>query len=376
MADFNINFNDIPIYDHHAHPLSNILPIKSPEKFYCWFTESNQNEVITNNVHETLFLKSSLKWFAEFYGCSPDINSILDSRSAYSNEKLINKFFTEIKIKKILVDYDLTGLPKPYSLKEISSITNSEVEGILRIETLLERLINKHSKFDMVIDEFNSTLTKQIENNNIKALKSIAAYRTGLQINLSSKDLVNSEFINFKNKNISRLDNKIIIDFFVNIALNITEKYSFPIQFHTGFGDNDVYLRLADPLYLTPLIKKHQNTKFIILHSGWPYHKNTAYLASVYKNVWIDLSLMIPFATTAIEPALREILGFTPLNKILFATDAFAIPEIFWLAVKWGRNSINNELSYLYKSNLLNYHEVEHAAEMILYKNSELIYEK
>jgi len=33
---------------------------------------------------------------------------------------------------------------------------------------------------------------------------------------------------------------------------------------------------------------------------------------------------------------IHEALGLTPLTKILYSSDAFSIPEIFWLANRWA----------------------------------------
>ena len=69
-----------------------------------------------------------------------------------------------------------------------------------------------------------------------------------------------------------------------------------PVQFHTGFGDDDADLRTANPLLLRPLLQDTtlRNVPFVLLHT-YPYCREAGYLASIYPNVFIDLSLTIPF---------------------------------------------------------------------------------
>jgi predicted TIM-barrel fold metal-dependent hydrolase len=58
----------------------------------------------------------------------------------------------------------------------------------------------------------------------------------------------------------------------------------------------------------------------------------------------MDLSLAIPFITTQIPAMIHEALALTPVNKILYSSDAYSIPEIFWVANRWGRAALERVL--------------------------------
>ena len=62
-----------------------------------------------------------------------------------------------------------------------------------------------------------------------------------------------------------------------------------PVQFHTGLGDNDINLVLANPAHLQPMIEYYKEVDFVLLHSSYPYTREAGYLASVYPNVFVDL---------------------------------------------------------------------------------------
>ena len=109
------------------------------------------------------------------------------------------------------------------------------------------------------------------------------------------------------------------------------------MQFHTGFGDSDADLRVANPIHLRAIIEAFPEVPLVLLHAGWPYYREMAHLAAIYPNVWADLSLAIPFATVGIPTMLRDMIGMAPVSKLLFATDAFTMPDIYWLAARWGR---------------------------------------
>jgi predicted TIM-barrel fold metal-dependent hydrolase len=71
---------------------------------------------------------------------------------------------------------------------------------------------------------------------------------------------------------------------------------------------------------------------------------------------------------------LRDILGMAPISKILFATDAFTMPEIFWLAARWGRWGLSQTLESLVDDGILGIDEAWSAAEDILGNNSRSLY--
>jgi predicted TIM-barrel fold metal-dependent hydrolase len=157
------------------------------------------------------------------------------------------------------------------------------------------------------------------------------------------------------------------------LALEKAVAQELPFQFHTGFGDSDADLRVVNPLHLRPIIEQVR-CPLVLLHAGWPFYRELAHLAAIYPNVWLDLSLAIPFATTGIPTMLRDVLGMAPFSKIMFATDAFVMPEIFWLAARWGRWGLGCVLDEFIADGFLNADEAWVAAEAILGGNARLIY--
>jgi predicted TIM-barrel fold metal-dependent hydrolase len=88
----------------------------------------------------------------------------------------------------------------------------------------------------------------------------------------------------------------------------------------------------------------------------------------------MDLSLAIPFATVGIPTMLQEALGMAPLSKILFATDAFTMPEIFWIAARWGRWGLGKVFGEMISESFLGEEEALAAARAILGGNAQQLY--
>jgi predicted TIM-barrel fold metal-dependent hydrolase len=89
----------------------------------------------------------------------------------------------------------------------------------------------------------------------------------------------------------------------------------------------------------------------------------------------MDVSLAIPFVAGDIPALLSQVLGLTPTSKVLFSTDAYSIPEIFWIAARWGRWGLARVLDDLMAAGALDEAEALTAARQILGENAARVYQ-
>jgi predicted TIM-barrel fold metal-dependent hydrolase len=66
-----------------------------------------------------------------------------------------------------------------------------------------------------------------------------------------------------------------------------------PVQIHTGMGQ----LVGTNPILLVPLIEEFPETKFHLLHGGFPWLDDTLAILHNFKNVWSD-AVWIPYLST------------------------------------------------------------------------------
>jgi predicted TIM-barrel fold metal-dependent hydrolase len=114
-----------------------------------------------------------------------------------------------------------------------------------------------------------------------------------------------------------------------------------PLQIHTGFGDTDLDLALADPALLRPLFqdRRTKGCPVALLHC-YPFVAQAAYLASVYPQIWMDLSLTIPLVEPLAAELVRDALGLCPATKLLAGTDGHSYPEMYWWGVRTWRRAL------------------------------------
>lgn len=370
-----MELNSIPIVDHHAHPLLKPAATADAPGFRQWFTESTDPEIYAHHVPHSLFFRTGLRWLAELLECEPTLEAYLAARAAQPYPAWCQRLFNDANISVMLCDYGYTG-ELAYTHAELQAMLPCRIEPMLRLEVLAQDLIVQHETFDQMVAAFVDIVGRARADGYV-ALKSIIAYRTGLAIAPVAPAEAAAAFTPLKEEARQtgrvRLASKPLCDYLVKLALDQAVAQALPVQFHTGFGDSDADLRGANPLHLRPIIEQ-TNCPLVLLHAGWPFYRELAHLAAIYSNVWLDLSLAIPFATTGIPTMIRDVLGMAPLSKVMFATDAFTMPEIFWLAARWGRWGLSRVLDEFIADGFLSPDEAWTTAEAILGETARRLY--
>lgn len=372
-----LNFSAIPVLDHHAHSLLRQPPAK-PRDWLQFFTESTDPDLISHHVPHTLFFQFAVKALAGMLGCEPKPEAVLAERDKLGRQGWTERLVRDAGITGMLIDYGFQG-EKSYAHDELAKLLPCRIEPILRLETLAQKLILQYETWDQVLDAYIDEVEGAIKGGYV-ALKSIIAYRTGLNIREWPRGEVKAAFGPVKESarrhGLIRLAAQPLNDTLVIQALDIAERRRLPFQFHTGFGDSDVDLHLANPLNFRPLLQsgKYAHVPWVLLHQGYPYVREAGYLAGIYANVYTDLSLAIPFAVSETDTLLTQLLGLAPTSKLLYASDGFSVPELFWLGAKVARAGLERVLGLQVDRGVLSVDEAYTTAEQILFRNSERLY--
>ncbi|QSJ14883.1 amidohydrolase family protein [Nostoc sp. UHCC 0702] len=369
-----MNLAEIPLIDQHAHNL--LRPeVAVSYPYAAAFTEGYDPKIINYHVRHTFFYRRSLREIAAFLECEAQEAAIVARRDSLGLEQLTQMYFSAANLEAIYLDDGLqpeTILPLSWHERLIS------VQKILRLEVLAEQLIPQIEDFETFVQTFNSELDPPPSG--VVAFKSIACYRTGLNIQPVSEEVAATHFYNLKQatKNQSlRLVDKPLIDFLLQQALLIAAKYQLPVQLHTGYGDPDLDLRLANPLYLRHLLEspQYRDAPLVLLHASYPYMQQAGYLASVYPQVYLDFGLAIPFlSVSGMRETIRQLLELTPTSKLMYSSDAHSIPELYYLGAKWGRQLLGEVLEQAIKDCDITASETFTIATAILRENALALY--
>jgi hypothetical protein len=148
-----------------------------------------------------------------------------------------------------------------------------------------------------------------------------------------------------------------------------------PIQFHVGYGDRDIDLHRCNPLLLTPLLRALEPTGVpVMLLHNYPYHREAGYLAQVFPNVYADLGLTTHNVGSRAPAVLAEALEMVPFGKFLYSSDAFGLPELYYLGSTLFRGALSGFLSARLDSGDMTVADAERVTRLIARENAARVY--
>lgn len=333
---------EVELVDGHAH---NIVALDSTFPFIRGFSEA-EGDALSYAPHSFSF-KRNLRHIAELYGSELSLHGVEEYRKLSGLQSISSTCFEAARISAILID-DGIEFDKMHDIEWHKNVA-PVVGRILRIERLAEKILDEELPDGgaWTLDTFTETYLGKLKSvaNQIFGLKSIAAYRSGLEINtnVTRKDAEEglSEILSVGKP--TRIRNKSFIDYVFTRALEVALCFDLPMQIHTGFGDKDLDMRLSNPLHLRTLLedKRFSKCRIVLLHASYPFSKEASYLASVYPQVYLDFGLAVPkLSVHGMISSVKELLELAPIKKVMFSTDGYAFPETFYLGAKQAREVV------------------------------------
>ncbi|KAL5995194.1 hypothetical protein ACLOJK_025252 [Asimina triloba] len=306
----------------------------------------------------------SLRDIASLYGCEATLEAIESHRRSSGLHSIVSKCFDASKLSSILID-DGIEFDKMHDIEWHKSF-GPAVGRVLRIERLAENIIDQelpgasnYWTLDMFTEIFMTKLKSYPLSSSISlpvgflvghmctladkvvALKSIAAYRSGLEIDthVSKKDAEEGLFQELR--------------------------------------DKDLDLRYSNPLHLRVLLEDSRFSKcqIVLLHASYPFSKEASYLASVYPQVYLDFGLAVPkLSVHGMISSVKELLELAPIKKVMFSSDGYAFPETYYLGAKRAREIVLAVLSDACDNGDLTTLEAVEAIEDIFKRNADCLY--
>ena len=183
---------------------------------------------------------------------------------------------------------------------------------------------------DKVISDYKSSGTC--------AIKSAAGYRRTLRIETVALEDANAIYRKPNNK-LSDHQKRQFSDFtWIEIA-KAAARHDLAFIIHTGLvpGSGQL-LTECNPALMKGLLNNPQleDTKFVLIHTGYPYTQESVHLAWDRPNVWIDFVWLPSLSIEASTRVLGEFLDWVPSNKFVMGSD-FSFPEGIYGAMQQSR---------------------------------------
>ncbi|HZK21021.1 MAG TPA: amidohydrolase family protein [Oscillospiraceae bacterium] len=190
--------------------------------------------------------------------------------------------------------------------------TKPEPNGFLAYSTFEKADISNISEY---LGEIKKAITRK-KHEGCKALKCAIAYERPL--NFDEYNLTKAEKA-LNNKNASPNE----INAFGNVVMRAlceaAADNNLPFQIHTGMGQ----LKGTNPIKLLTIIEENPDTKFHLMHGGFPWFSDTYALLHNYKNVWADTCWTPYLSTFSAKGFIKSALEVSDASRLTWGCDTW-----------------------------------------------------
>jgi hypothetical protein len=343
MGERDLDIANLPVIDNHCH----LFDVEYQERNLARTLSLSLNDMPLDQLANTLVYRKMLKELGDFLGVHGRDEDILARREHLmrtSYSQYVGSLFEDARIHTLLVDLGYQPERTPHScrpgaspeaeavgLAEFEELAPARVKYLYRIETVLDEIWKQGLGLAAAEEKFYQSLDDAISRG-IVGIKSIIGYRTGLDIQERPRSDLK--------KNIK--DEKEFRDYFLLRAIEKAIELGLPLQVHAAFGESNINLLNNNPLLLKGLLDnpKYNKIAIILVHGGYPYSFEAGYLAAMYPGVYLDISEMVPFVPLGSSQGIRNMIDMCPLNKIMYGSDGFALPDLHWLGARVAKQEI------------------------------------
>jgi hypothetical protein len=339
-----------PLVDHHCHGL-----LRSAGDVAGLLNEADGAATAAGTPFDSLAGLALRRWCAPVLGLPPhaSVESYQDRRAELGSAEVSQRFLGASGLAALCVDtgYTPADLASP---GETASLAGAAAFEVVRLEQVAESLARSGVSAADFPDAYRRALSERVTTPSfgirVVGFKSIAAYRVGLE--LEGRRPGDDEVVAAASRWLGgeagaggappRLADEVLHRFFVWCGADL----GLPVQFHVGYGDRDIDLQRCNPLLLTGLLRALEPTGVpVMLLHNYPYHREAGYLAQVFPLVYADLGLATHNVGARATALLGEALELVPLRKFLFSSDAFGLPELYYLGALLFRRALSAFLS-------------------------------
>jgi predicted TIM-barrel fold metal-dependent hydrolase len=341
------------------------------------FTEALDSQLAERHVINTVAYQDAIRRIAGELHCEATEAAILGYRNVADPAAYARRLMAQTATGVMLVDNGFATADS-FTLPEQEQAIGIKQRQIMRLETVAEGLIQNASDPRQWFDAVRAALRAGAGRGAV-GVKTICAYRASLKLQPVDTDALGVAFtatrLRAQRGERPRLSGIALCHALLFEAALECRELDIPLQVHCGFGDPDEDLAETSPLGLRPLFTDptYRGLRIALLHC-YPYHREAAYLCSVFPDVYMDLSLTIPFAGLEGTRAMREALGLCPTSKLLYASDASRYPEVFLVAATAHREALADALGELVDRGIMDVTTAANAGRQVLAENAKRVY--
>lgn len=381
-----VDVTNFPVIDNHCHP----YPYSREKRPFWRCFNSTLFEQTEEMAKSTIILHLVTNELREFMGM--DASSTMDEviaerdRRYHADPKAwVNALAKDANLQQAILDitYPITAWKSKKFITQAeldeyyAEIDSYTIRKELRFEYIYDPLISDKLLFRDFLQTYYAAVDTAVQKEQPVAFKSVIGYITGLDVTKPSFEQAEIAYYKYLQDPSDFANEKVLRDFMLQDSMKLCLKYALPLQIHTGSGNTPLCrLTKMNPLLLHDFLSDEENRKVttIILHCGYPFLREAAYIVSHFTQAHLDVSQMVYHAGLAAEAGIKELLEICPFTKVLYASDGGGIPEHTWYTAKYFKKALSRALSYYVELGVFDKKTAEHYASLILSENAKRIY--
>ncbi|MEQ9491284.1 MAG: amidohydrolase family protein [Alphaproteobacteria bacterium] len=372
-------FENISLIDHHCHGV--VRETLDRPRFERLISESH-----TPPPAGTSYFQKPIGLAVRRY-CSPvlDLPALASAEEYCSRrvelgaEEVNRRLMQATGLGMLLVDtgHRSDSITGHEELGEIADVPSREV---VRIEAIAEKVAHSGIAADQFADAFANALRSAAKH--AVGLKSIIAYRASFNVDQTAptdnelRIAVSKWLQTIEAEGQARLEDPVILRYVLWTGADLCRERAFPMQLHVGFGDEDIYMHACDPTHFTDFFKAVEPWAFpVTLLHCYPFHREAGWLAEIFPYVYFDVGAILNYTGPSHGDIVGEALELGPFTKQLFSSDAFGLPELYYLGAVYFRRGLNKRLNTWIESGDCLESDAREIARLIGYQNTQRIYQ-
>lgn len=317
----------------------------------CFLSSGQTDPALARQVaglrDSTVFALVARRWLAHRFGVAAESAAVSAARAAAIGADPAGycaALMEEQEIRAVIAD---DGYPQPpVTRAEFEASLGVTVHRVARIEPMIVDL--QVGDWDWLEFEagFEERLHEAAADPHTVGFKSIIAYRTGLDVGAPSASEAAGAYRQWQQSGWinDRGPAKVVRDHLLRAALRVAKRHDLVMHLHCGGGDPDIVLGHVRPQDVFSLLHDHMDQPIVLIHGGYPWMAEAAYIASIMPFVYVDLSEFLPWAAQGADTVLDMLLGVVPAAKILYGSDEASEPEVFWVSARLAREALERVL--------------------------------
>jgi len=369
-------FADLRLIDHHCHGV--VLGELDRRGLESLLTEASGPPPPGTSAFDTQLGFAVRRWCAPVLGLEPSVpaDQYAQRRAELGAAEVTRRLLTAARVQMWLVDtgYQAGSVQTPAELEQASA---TPARPIVRLEAVAEQVAAGDVTAADFASRFEEALDRAVAATTAAGLKSIAAYRYGLDFDPARprpaevRAAAGGWLRELAANPAARLRDPVLLRHLIWAGID----RRLPLQFHVGFGDPDVRLHRADPSLMHDFLKATEDTgtPMMLLHC-YPFHRQAGYLAHVFSHVYMDVGEALNHVGARSSAVLAEALELTPFHKMLYSSDAFGLPELHYLGAAGFRRDLARVLRAFVSDGAWSAADADRVAAMIGSGNARRVY--